>query len=200
MFSILWSQDLSYYANTQCILSVRSSPLGYYLFFISWLPLTHQFSSFQLLICVWLFATLWTAARQASLSITNSESLFRLMSIESVMPSNHLPLLSSPSPPTFNLSQHQGLFQWVSSSHQVAKILEFQHISWLVLQTLWDLCLNKRWGWGGKPYYLLKPEHKYALINDFYDVSKTIRIDWIDIALLTSQKSLISAYLCSISN
>ena len=35
-------------------------------------------------------------------------------------------ILSSPSPPTFNLSQHQGLFQWVSSSHQVAKILEFQ--------------------------------------------------------------------------
>ena len=34
--------------------------------------------------------------------------------------------LSSPSPPTFNLSQHQGLFQWVSSSYQVAKVLEFQ--------------------------------------------------------------------------
>ena len=34
--------------------------------------------------------------------------------------------LSSPSPPTFNLSQHQGLFKWVSSSHQVAKVLEFQ--------------------------------------------------------------------------
>ena len=34
--------------------------------------------------------------------------------------------LSSPSPPTFNLSQHQGLFQWVSSSHQVVKVLEFQ--------------------------------------------------------------------------
>ena len=34
--------------------------------------------------------------------------------------------LSSLSPPTFNLSQHQGLFQWVSSSHQVAKVLEFQ--------------------------------------------------------------------------
>ena len=39
------------------------------------------------------------------------------------------PLLS-PSPPAFNLSQHQGLFQWVSSMHQVAKVLEFQlHIS-----------------------------------------------------------------------
>ena len=39
--------------------------------------------------------------------------------------------LSSPSPPTFNLSQHQGLFQWVSSSHQVATVLEFQlqHLS-----------------------------------------------------------------------
>ena len=34
--------------------------------------------------------------------------------------------LSSPSPPTFNLSQHQGLFQWVNSSHEVAKVLEFQ--------------------------------------------------------------------------
>ena len=34
--------------------------------------------------------------------------------------------LSSPSPPTFDLSQHQGLFQWVSSSHQVTKVLEFQ--------------------------------------------------------------------------
>ena len=35
--------------------------------------------------------------------------------------------LSPPSPPAFNLSQHQGLFQWVSSSHQVAKVLELQH-------------------------------------------------------------------------
>ena len=51
--------------------------------------------------------------------------LLKLMSTESVMPSNHL-ILSSPSPPAFNLCQHQGLFQWVSSSHQVAKVLEFQ--------------------------------------------------------------------------
>ena len=34
--------------------------------------------------------------------------------------------LSSPSPPALNLSQHEGLFQWVSSSHEVAKVLEFQ--------------------------------------------------------------------------
>ena len=76
----------------------------------------------------------WTAALPASLSITNSWRLLKLMSIESVMPSNHLIFLSSPSPPAFNLSQHQGLFRWVSSSHQVAKVLEssvsvFQWIS-----------------------------------------------------------------------
>ena len=60
-----------------------------------------QFSSVQSLSHVQLFATPWTAAPQASLSITNSWSLFKLMSIESVMPSNHLilchPLLPLPS-------------------------------------------------------------------------------------------------------
>ena len=60
-----------------------------------------QFSSVQLLSCVQLFATPRTAARQASLSITTSRSLLKLMSIESVMLSNHLilccPLLCPPS-------------------------------------------------------------------------------------------------------
>ena len=50
----------------------------------------YYFSSVHSLSHVWLFDTPWTAARQASLSITNSQSLLRLMSIESVMPSNHL--------------------------------------------------------------------------------------------------------------
>jgi len=49
-----------------------------------------QFSSVHSLSCVWLFVTPWTATHQASLSITNSHSLLKLMSIESVMPSNHL--------------------------------------------------------------------------------------------------------------
>ena len=67
-------------------------------------------TSVQLLSCVQLFATPWTAACQASLSITNSWSLLKIMSIKSVMSSNHL-ILSSPSPPTVNLSQHQGPFK-----------------------------------------------------------------------------------------
>ena len=86
-------------------------------------------SSVQSLSHVWLFVTPWTATLQASLSITNSQSLLKLMSIKSVMPSNHLILCPSPSPPAFNLSQHQGLFKWVSSSYQVAIVLEFQHQS-----------------------------------------------------------------------
>ena len=57
-----------------------------------------------------LLVTPWTAAHQACLSITNCQSLPRLMSIESVMPSKPSRPLSSPSPPTLNLSQHQGLF------------------------------------------------------------------------------------------
>ena len=62
-------------------------------------------------LCVQLFGTPWTVACQASLSFTVSQSLLKLMLIESgdaVQPSH---LLSPPSPPALNLSQHQGLFQ-----------------------------------------------------------------------------------------
>ena len=82
--------------------------------------------SVQLLSHVRLFVTPWIAARQASLSITNSWSSPELVSIESVMPSSHLnlcrPLLLLPS----IFPRIQGLFEWVSSLHQVAKVLEFQ--------------------------------------------------------------------------
>ena len=86
----------------------------------------YPFSSVQLLGHVRLFATSWTAACQASLSIINSQSLLRLhvhQVSDAIQPSHPL---SSPFPPAFNLSQHQGLFHWVSSSYQVVKVLEFQ--------------------------------------------------------------------------
>ena len=75
-----------------------------------------SFRSDQSLSCVQLFATPWIAARQASLSITNSWSSLSLMSIESAMPSSHLILchpllLLPPIPPSISL------FQWVNSSH-----------------------------------------------------------------------------------
>ena len=86
---------------------------------------SHQFSSVQSLSHVRLFVTPWTAACQASLSITKSPSLLTHVHWvgDAIQPSHSL---SSPSPPAFSLSQHQGLFKWISSLHQVAKVLEFQ--------------------------------------------------------------------------
>ena len=75
-------------------------------------PLAHLFSSGQLLSCVWLFATPWIAARQASLSITNSQSSPKLMCIELVMPSSHLILyhpllLLPPIPPSIRVFSNE---------------------------------------------------------------------------------------------
>ena len=85
-----------------------------------------QFSSVQSLTFVWLFGTPWTASMPA-LPVHHqlpqyTQTHVHLVS-DAIQPSHHL---SSPSPSAFNLSQHQGLFQWVSSLHQVAKVLEFQ--------------------------------------------------------------------------
>ena len=85
-----------------------------------------EFSSVQLLSCVWLFATPRTTARQSSLSITNSWSLLKLKSIESVMISNQLilccPLLPLPSA----FPSIRGRFQRIGSLHQVAEVSELQ--------------------------------------------------------------------------
>ena len=102
----------------------------------------YQIRSDQSLSHVRLFATPWITARQASLSITNSRSSLRLTFIKSVMPSHPL---SSPSLPAPNHSQHQSLLQWVNSSHEVAKVLEFSkehpglisfRMNWLDLLTI----------------------------------------------------------------
>ena len=72
---------------------------------------TLQFSSVQSLSRVRLFEIPWTAARQASQSITNSWSLLKLMSIDTIDTIQPSHPLSSPSPLAFHLAQHQGLFQ-----------------------------------------------------------------------------------------
>ena len=86
----------------------------------------NQFSSVQSLSRVWLFVTPWVAGRQASLSITNSQSSLRLTSIESVMPSSHLILchpllLLPPIPPSVRVFTNESTLhmRW-------AKVLEFQ--------------------------------------------------------------------------
>ena len=70
---------------------------------------------------------LWTCMdMQASLSFTISWSLLKLLSIESVILTNHFILCHSLSLLVLNLFQHQGLFQWAGCSHQVAKVLQLQ--------------------------------------------------------------------------
>ena len=90
----------------------------------------YQFSSVQSVSCVRLFATLWTAACQASLSMTNSRSMQKFMSIKSVMPSKPSVILLSflqcfPASGSFPMSQ------FFTSGGQV---LEFQHQSFQCIQ------------------------------------------------------------------
>ena len=84
-----------------------------------------EFSSVQSLSCVQLFVTPWTATRPPCPSPTPEFTQNHVHWVSDAIQPSH-PLLS-PSLPTFNLSHHQGLFQWVSYSHQVAKVFEFQH-------------------------------------------------------------------------
>ena len=81
-----------------------------------------------------LTATPWTAARQTSLSITNSQSLLKLMSMELVMSPTPSHPLSSLSPPAFNLSQHQGFFvsQFFASGGQSFSISPSDEYSGLI--------------------------------------------------------------------
>ena len=103
------------------------------------------FSSVQSLSCVWLFVTPWTAARQATLSITNSWNLLKLMSIESVMLSNHLILchpllLLPPIPPSIRVFSNESVFhiRWpkywsfsfsISPSNEYSGLISFR-IDW----------------------------------------------------------------------
>ena len=120
-FRIDWLEVLAVQGTLKSLLQHHSSKAS----ILPCSALNVTFSSVQSLSRVWFFATSWIAACQAFLSITNSRSSLKLMSIESVMPSSHLILccpllLLPPIPPSISLPQ------WVSSSYEVAKVLEFQ--------------------------------------------------------------------------
>ena len=125
------------------MVEVLSAPLWNQSCGIRW-----DLSSVQLVSHVQLFVTPWTAARQASLSITNSQSLLKLMSIESVMPSSHLilsrPLLLQPSIfSNFRLFSNESALciQWskywsfsfnISPSNEYPELISFR-MDWLDL-------------------------------------------------------------------
>ena len=143
-----------------------------------------QFSPIQSLSHVWLFVTSWTAAHQASLSITNSWSLLRLVHWvgDATQPSHPL---SSPSPPAFNLSQHQSLFKWVSYLHQWPNFGVFSfsispsneysglissRMDWLDLLAVWRTLKNLLQHYSWKPsilqcsaFFTVQFSHSYMI-------------------------------------
>ena len=125
-----------------------------------------------------LFVTQRTAAYQASLSFTIFWSLLKLLSIESVMPSNHLILCHpfSSCPQSFPAS---GSFQWVGSLHQVAKVLELQ----LQHQR------PKFWSFS----FSISPSIEYSWLI-------SLRIDWSPCCPRDSQESLPAPQFESISS
>ena len=107
--------------------------------------------------------------------------------------------LSSASPPALNLSQHQGLFKWVSSSHQVAKVLEFQLQHDAIQQSCFLCCpllclpsifpsirvlsnesaLHIRWPKYWSFSFNISPSNEYSGLISF-------RMDWLDLKALSS--------------
>ena len=114
---------------------------------VSYTSVKSMFSSIQLLSHVWLFATPWTAARQASLSITNTQNSLKLMSIELVMPSKHLilchPLLPPSIFPSIRVFSNESVLhiRWtkywsfsfsISPSNEYSGLISFR-MDWLAL-------------------------------------------------------------------
>ena len=140
-------------------------------------------SPVQLLSCVWLFATPWTAARQASLSITNSQSLLKLMSIELVIPFKHLilchPLLLLPStlPSIRVFSNESSLSIWwpkywsfnfsISPSSEYSGLISFR-IDWFDLLAVQGTLKNLLWHHSSKAsilwhsaFFMVQLSHLY---------------------------------------
>ena len=122
----LLSWHISRFWFTMCVCLLKKRIL-FYLLYPQPLALCLSHSSVQLLSRVRLFATPWIAARQASLSITNSRSSLRLTSIESVMPSSHLILchpllLLPPIPPSIRVFSNDPTFAWGGQSTGVSAL------------------------------------------------------------------------------
>ena len=167
-------------------------------------PSQSSFSSVQSLSHVRLFATPWTAARQASLSITNSQSLLKLMSIESVMPPNHLtlccPLLLPPSIfPSIRVFSNESVLRirwpkhWsfsfsISPSNEHSELISFR-MDWLgllaVQRTLMSLLQypsSKASIFQCSAFFMVQILHPYMMTGNTFD--------WTDLC----QQSNISAF------
>ena len=168
-----------------------------------------HFSSVQLLSCVWLFETPWTAACQASLSITNSKSLLKLMSIKSGMPSSCLilcrPLLLLPlvfaSIRVFS-TESVLCIRWpkywsfsfsISPSNEYSGLISFR-IDWLdllaVQGTLKSLQhhISKAWIIWGSDFFMVQLSHPYMTTGKTIALTRWIKKMWYNGILLSHKK------------
>ena len=176
-----------------------------------------QFSSVQLLSRVRLFATPWTAAHQASLSITNSWSLLKLMSIELVMPSNHLilchPLLLPPSIfPSIRVFSNESILciRWpkywsfsfsISPSNEFSGLISFR-IDWFDLLAVQGTLKSILQHHGSKasilPYsafFIVQLSHPYMIIEKTIVLTRWTFVGKVIFLLFNMLTRLVIAFL-----
>ena len=161
--------------------------------------------SVQLLSCVWLFATPWTAACQASLSFTISWSLLKLMSLESVMSSNHLtlcyPLLLLPSIfPSIRVFSNESVLciRWpkywsfsfsISPSNECSGLISFR-IDWFDLLAVQGTLKSLLQHHSSKASILQHSQLSLWSNSHIYDYWKTHSFDYTDLC----QQCVVSAF------
>ena len=176
-----------------------------------------QFSSVQLFSHVWLFATPWTSAHQASLSITNSRNPTKPMSIESVMPSNHLILcfslllLSSIFPSIRIFSNKSALsIRWpkywsfsfnTSLSNKHPGLISFR-MDWLDLLAVQGTLRNLLWHHSSKAsilwhsaYFIVQLSHPYMTTGKTIALSRRTFVDKVMPLLFNMLSRLVITFL-----
>ena len=163
-----------------------------------------QFSSVQSLSHVPLLATPWTAARQAILSITNCRSLLKLMSIKSVIPSNHLilyrPLLLSPS--IFPLNHIRWPKYWsISPSNEYSGLVSFR-IEWMdllavqgTLEHLLQYHSSKASVLCHSTFFIVQLSHPYMTTGKTIALTRQIFVDKVMSLLFNMLNRLVIAFL-----
>ena len=177
--------------------------------FVTGLDMSYHFSSVQSLSHVWLFATQWIAIRQGlpvhhQLSESTQTHVHRVS--DAIQPSHPL---SSPSPPAFYLSQHQGLFKWLSCLHQMANVLEFQlqhqsfqwifrtysfRINWLDLLAVQGTLKNLLQRYSSKAsilqhsaFFIVQLSHPYMTTGKIIALTRQNFVAWCIIKMLPSE-------------
>ena len=177
--------------------------------------ITVQFSSVQSLIRVRLFATPWTVARQASLSITNSWSLLKLMSIELVMPSNHVccPLLLLLSiPPSIRVFSSESVLhiRWprywsfsfsISPSNEQSGLISFRmdQLDLLAVQgtlkSLLQHCSSKASVLRHSAFFIIQLSHPYMTIGKTIALTRWTFVDKVMSLLFNMLSRLVITFL-----